>query len=111
MDKNTEYNYFNNPMSGTPLNNSYFGVPNNNANSFSSFNPYDFGQDSNSTNSIDSNTLFNPLMQYEQAYMYYRYLAMQMEYKIKCREYEKLSSNSINNSKSEFSRDSNRKIE
>ena len=36
------------------------------------------------------NPMFNPMMQYEQAYMYYRYLAMQMEYKIKCKEYEKL---------------------
>lgn len=36
--------------------------------------------------------MFNPMMQYEQAYMYYRYLTMQMEYKIKCKEYEKLTS-------------------
>lgn len=34
--------------------------------------------------------MLNPMMQYEQAYMYYRYLAMQLEYKIKCKEYEKL---------------------
>ena len=30
--------------------------------------------------------MFNPITQYEQAYMYYRYLSMQMEYKIKCKD-------------------------
>lgn len=30
------------------------------------------------------------MMQYEQACSYYRYLCMQMDYKIKCKEYEKL---------------------
>jgi len=34
--------------------------------------------------------LFNPISQYEQAYMYYRYLSQQLEYKIKCKEYERL---------------------
>ena len=34
--------------------------------------------------------MFNPIVQYEQAYMYYRYLSQQMDYKIKCKEYEKL---------------------
>ena len=33
---------------------------------------------------------FNPIMQYEQAYTYYRFLCMQMDYKIKCKEYEKM---------------------
>ena len=33
---------------------------------------------------------FNPMAQYEQAYVYYRYLCMQMDYKIKCKEFEKL---------------------
>lgn len=37
-----------------------------------------------------NNNFFNPMMQYEHAYMYYRYMCMQMEYKIKCKEYEKL---------------------
>ena len=32
--------------------------------------------------------MFNPIVQYEQAYMYYRYLTQQLEYKIKCKEYE-----------------------
>ena len=36
--------------------------------------------------------MFNPVMQYEQAYSYYKYLCMQMDYKIKCKEYEKLCS-------------------
>ena len=43
---------------------------------------------------MGENPMFNPLMQYEQAYMYYRCLSMQMEYKIKCKEYEKLCGNS-----------------
>lgn len=60
--------------------------------------------DPNASNPIDSN-MFNPMMQYEQAYMYYRYLSQQMEYKIRCKEYEKLASNTEN------SRNSARKIE
>lgn len=36
--------------------------------------------------------VFNPIMQYEQGYMYYRYLTQQLDYKIKCKEYEKLYS-------------------
>lgn len=38
----------------------------------------------------EQDPVFNPIMQYEQGYMYYRYLCKQMEYKIKCKEYEKL---------------------
>lgn len=34
--------------------------------------------------------MFNPIAQYEQAYCYYKYLCMQMDYKIKCKEYEKM---------------------
>ena len=55
-------------------------------------------------NGFETNPMLNPFMQYEQAYMYYRYLAMQMEYKIKCKEYENLISKSA-------SRDTGRKIE
>ena len=44
----------------------------------------------NSINDLYSDPMFNPVMQYEQAYCYYRYLCMQMEYKIKCKEYEKM---------------------
>ena len=40
-----------------------------------------------------NNPAFNPMLQYEQAYMYYRYMCMQMEYKIKCKEYEKMCAN------------------
>ena len=39
---------------------------------------------------IGDGNMFNPCMQYEQAYMYYRYMTQQIEYKIKCKEYEKL---------------------
>ena len=50
-------------------------------------------------NSADMNDLyrdpmFNPMAQYEQAYCYYRYLCMQMDYKIKCKEYEKMCNSS-----------------
>ena len=72
MDKNTDYNFYGMP----PFNNPNMGMYE------------DYG-----TN-MDTNAMFNPLMQYEQAYMYYRYLSMQMEYKIKCKEYEKLTSKS-----------------
>lgn len=63
--------------------------------------PY-FGYDANidpnmAQQQTDTNNMFNPMMQYEQAYMYYRYLSQQMEYKIKCKEYEKLANNSDNN--------------
>lgn len=83
MDKNTDYNFYGMPPFNNPNMNMY---------------------DDYSAN-MDSNAMFNPLMQYEQAYMYYRYLSMQMEYKIKCKEYERL------NSKNENTRDSSRKIE
>lgn len=36
------------------------------------------------------NTMFNPMAPYEQAYLYYRCMCMQLDYKIKCKEYEKL---------------------
>jgi len=35
--------------------------------------------------------LTNPMMYYEQQYMYYRYLTQVLEYKIKLKELEKLS--------------------
>ena len=49
----------------------------------------------NIPNSMDINEMYkdpmlNPIMQYEQASSYYKYLCMQMDYKIKCKEYEKL---------------------
>lgn len=66
----------------------------------------DFNDFSNYTNNGFSNNfdpnmndpMFNPIMQYEQAYSYYKYLCMQIEYKIKCKEYEKICA-SINPSK------------
>ena len=38
----------------------------------------------------DPENFFNPMNQYEQGYMYYKCLCMQMDYKIKCKEYEKI---------------------
>jgi len=43
-----------------------------------------------------SDPIMNPMMQYEQAFMYYRYLSQQMEYKIRCKEYEKMCGGSGN---------------
>ena len=43
-------------------------------------------------NEMYKDPMFNPIAQYEQAYTYYKYLCMQMDYKIKCKEYEKLCS-------------------
>ena len=53
------------------------------------YNPYsaNLGYD---MNEIYKDPMFNPMSQYEQAYMYYKYLCMQMDYKIKCKEYENL---------------------
>lgn len=42
-------------------------------------------------NDIYKDPMFNPMLQYEQAYMYYRYLTQQVEYKIKCKELDKIS--------------------
>ncbi len=54
------------------------------------FNPY-VGFTSNfDVNDIYKDPMFNPISQYEQAYTYYKYLCMQMDYKIKCKEYEKM---------------------
>ncbi len=52
-------------------------------------------------NDIYRDPMFNPMAQYEQAYCYYRYLCMQMDYKIKCKEYEKLCNTSSNNERSQ----------
>ena len=54
------------------------------------FSQYDNMNDFN-MNDMYKDPMFNPMLQYEQAYMYYRYLTMQMEYKIKCKEYEKMT--------------------
>lgn len=60
-------------------------------------------------NGMDMNEMYkepflNPMMQYEQACSYYRYLCMQMDYKIKCKEYEKMCGQTANER-------TNRKIE
>ena len=54
------------------------------------FNPYLNMQGNFDMNDIYKDPMFNPIAQYEQAYTYYKYLCMQMDYKIKCKEYEKL---------------------
>lgn len=46
--------------------------------------------DIDSSYSPIENDMFNPINQYEQAYMYYRYMTQMMDYKIKCKEYEKI---------------------
>ena len=50
-------------------------------------------QDQMFMNDMYKDPMFNPVMQYEQGYSYYKYLCMQMDYKIKCKEYEKLCGN------------------
>lgn len=64
MDKNMDYNNF-------------YG--------FGGYPPYD-----NIDPTSPEASIYNPILQYEQGYMYYRYLSQQLDYKIKCREYEKI---------------------
>ena len=54
-----------------------------NMNNFYGMPPYSY--DNTFDASAGDNPMFNPVVQYEQAYMYYRYLTQQMEYKIKCK--------------------------
>lgn len=62
----------------------------NNYNGYSPYTPFEGNvMDPN----MNEQNLFNPAVQYEQAYMYYRYLSQQMDYKIKCKEYENLYRN------------------
>ena len=57
----------------------------------SDFSPYSqFDSMDNCINDMYKDPMFNPIMQYEQAYSYYKYLCMQMDYKLKCKEYEKM---------------------
>lgn len=53
---------------------------------------------SSDMNDIYRDPMFNPMAQYEQAYLYYRYMCMQMDYKIKCKEYEKMCNNASGSS-------------
>ena len=63
------------------------------------FDPYNFNIQNSmqqipndpTINGIDN--LANPMMYYEQQYMYYRYLTQVLEYKIKLKELEKLNNN------------------
>ena len=59
---------------------------------YSGFSPYDNLNFDANLNDMYKDPMFSPMMQYEQAYMYYRYLCMQLDYKIKCKEYERLTS-------------------
>ena len=63
----------------------------------------DFNMQNNNfdMNELYKDPMFNPIMQYEQAYSYYRYLCMQMDYKIKCKEYEKMCATSSNSDRRE----------
>ena len=72
---------------------------------FSAYMNYDIGCDP----IIGDPNMFNPCMQYEQAYMYYRYMTQQIEYKIKCKEYEKMCDSPSN--RTTIDRRDNRKIE
>ncbi|MBR3152295.1 MAG: hypothetical protein IKF52_01565 [Clostridia bacterium] len=44
---------------------------------------------------FDMQNAFNPIAQYEQGYAYYKFLTQQIEYKIKCKELEKLMNNKV----------------
>ncbi len=68
---------------------------NENTNNFNPFMNNSIGFD---MNDMYKDPMFNPIVQYEQAYSYYKYLCMQMDYKIKCKEYENMCQNSKNNS-------------
>lgn len=65
-------------------------------NNFPPFMDYGIGMSNpnGDLNDMYRDPMFNPMLQYEQAYCYYRCLCMQMDYKIKCKEYEKLCGNS-----------------
>ena len=57
------------------------------------YSPYDnMGYDP-SIGDFYKDNMFNPMLQYEQAYMYYRCMCMQLDYKMKCKEYEKMCDN------------------
>ncbi len=60
------------------------------------FMDFNMGNPNLDMNELYKDPMFNPIMQYEQAFSYYRYLCMQMDYKIKCKEYEKLCASSPN---------------
>ena len=55
------------------------------------------GYDMDGMNEMYKDPMMNPMFQYEQAYMYYRYLTQQLDYKIKCKEYERMCGTDKNN--------------
>lgn len=57
---------------------------------FPPYSPYNIGFDS-TMDDMYSNPMFSPIMQYEQGYMYYRFMCQQLEYKMKLKEYERLN--------------------
>ena len=61
-----------------------------NNDSSNGFNPYASFTPNFDVADIYKDNMFNPISQYEQAYTYYKYLCKQMDYKIKCKEYEKM---------------------
>lgn len=61
--------------------------------SYSSYIPPFDGIDNTINTDAFRDPVLNPILQYEQGYSYYKYLCMQMDYKIKCKEYEKMCSN------------------
>lgn len=62
-------------------------------NNYNGYSPYTPFEGNPMEANMSEQNLFNPAVQYEQAYMYYRYLSQQMDYKIKCKEYENLYRN------------------
>lgn len=57
---------------------------------YGTFSPYNTNFDACAKDRYAQDPMLNPMLQYEQAFMYYRYLTSQMEYKIRCKEYEKM---------------------
>lgn len=70
-------------------------------NGFCGFPPPYSGYETNFDPNMNDNTMFNPMLQYEHAYMYYRYMTQQLEYKIKCKEYDKICNTNTRNERRE----------
>lgn len=62
-------------------------------NNFYGFSPYNAGPNDFENQFAD----FSPMAQYEQGYMYYKYLTQALEYKIKCKEFEKMCNDNKDN--------------
>lgn len=62
-------------------------------NNFYGFSPYNNVPDGFENQFVD----FNPMAQYEHGYMYYKYLTQALEYKIKCKEFEKICNDNKDN--------------